>query len=94
MRPNKNCLEGLRCPKCHSPEPMKIKGTALFTVYDSGTEEFQEAEFDLDDDATIICGACGHSGNTPEFKEENSGQDDGSVIRELDLSSGEGINYG
>ena len=41
MSKNNNCLDGMRCPKCRSMGPYKIVATALFELFDEGSEGVQ-----------------------------------------------------
>jgi len=66
MTRNENCLAGIACPKCGSPEPFHIVATAQFVVFDSGTDEYSDVEWD--DDSLIACPNCGHSGTVIEFR--------------------------
>lgn len=44
--PNDNCLAGMRCPDCESEGPFKIHGNALFTVDDTGSDDFEQVDWD------------------------------------------------
>lgn len=73
--PNTNCLEGLACPKCGSEGPFYIMAMALFMVYDSGTEDYQDV--DWDDESYCRCHGCGFAGTVLNFdKEERELQQD------------------
>lgn len=63
---NTNCLEGMECPECKSNGPFKIAATALFTLYDDGTDEFGDLEYD--DGSYCECPQCGFDGIVDDFK--------------------------
>ena len=63
---NDNCLLDIQCPNCGSLEPFRILGYAVFLVYDEGTSEFSDA--DWDDEASITCVACRHHGKVGDFR--------------------------
>lgn len=62
---NKNCLEGYRCPKCKSEGPFRIVGTSEFTVWDDGTEDHSDVQWD--DDSTCVCTQCDFGGTLGDF---------------------------
>ena len=64
---NTNCLRGIRCPKCGQDDVFRIQGTAVFTVVDDGTDEFENVEWD--EDAPTTCPKCGYDGLMEEFQE-------------------------
>ena len=68
---NTNCLEGMKCPACGSREPFRIQMTSIFTIYDDGTDEYGDTEWD--DESYCDCVACEHSGTVRDFREENQG---------------------
>lgn len=66
MNENTNCLSGMKCPRCESLEPFLIAGTAVFTVYDSGTKDCSDVvwdEFDM-----CECVECGLRAMVKSFK--------------------------
>ena len=63
---NTNVLEGMACPKCGSEGPFNILITALATVYDDGTDEQFDTEWD--EDSRCDCIACGYSGKVWNFE--------------------------
>lgn len=65
---NTNCLAGMCCPKCKSLGPFDIVVTAVATVFDSGTDDVTEVEWD--DNSACICRECRHDGSVRDFKEE------------------------
>lgn len=64
--PSNNCLADIVCPECGSGEPFEITATSTFLVYDSGTDEHSDVEWN--DDSPIFCRACGHRGTIKEFR--------------------------
>lgn len=54
--PNTNCLKGMQCPACESYEPIFIDASATFKVFDSGTDEFYEVEWEDMSRAWCLCG--------------------------------------
>ncbi len=62
---NTNCLDGMRCPKCGSLEPMYISATCTVKVYDDGTDE--TGDFDWDKNSSCTCGLCGFDGLVAAF---------------------------
>lgn len=63
---NENVLEGFDCPHCGSLRPFDIAATAVFRVYDDGTDEHGDVEWD--DADTCTCVACGHRGTVAQFR--------------------------
>lgn len=63
---NTNCLDGLRCPNCGSEEPVWIEAKAEFKVYDSGTDEYHDVEWD--ENSPCRCGQCRHWSTVAEFR--------------------------
>jgi hypothetical protein len=66
MSKNNNCLEGKACPKCGSLEPFYITAQTLVTVFDDGTGDTQD--FEWDDNSYCSCQACGFSGVLKDFQ--------------------------
>ena len=62
MAENINCLEGMRCPKCHYNASFRIVASAQFTVTDDGTDLCEGVEWD--EYALCTCGndSCGFLG--------------------------------
>jgi len=57
--PNKNCLGGMKCvnPKCGDPYgPFEIQCTTVFEVFDDGTEDHQDVEWE--DKSWAMCMQC------------------------------------
>jgi hypothetical protein len=71
MNPNSNCLRGKKCPKCGSYGPFDAVGVAVFTIYDSGTDEFRNVDFDGNSQA--YCRACNFNGKWSDFDENTPG---------------------
>jgi hypothetical protein len=44
---NINCLAGMKCPKCGSPEPFGIEVTMTVTMRDDGTDDYGNCEWDV-----------------------------------------------
>ena len=65
---NHNSLKGMRCPNCISKEPFEIAGSAWFKVYDAGTDEHWDP--DWDDECACKC-PCGEISTVYHFKIEN-----------------------
>lgn len=53
---NKNCLEGMKCPKCGQENNLRISATAVFDVTDEGAELFGSVNWD--DDSRVVCPHC------------------------------------
>ncbi len=66
---NENCLEGMACPKCKGEEPFKIVVTTWMVVYDNGTDEHEDTEWD--DDSPCVCVECGYAGKVKDFQIQN-----------------------
>lgn len=62
---NRNCLEGIRCPKCKSEGPFQIDARATFKVYDDGAHEHGDVEWS--DDSRCVCVDCGREGTVLAF---------------------------
>jgi len=63
---NTNCLVGMKCPSCGNLGPYQILATSMFTVSDSGTDEYANVEWS--GDSLCICMACRHNGTVEGFK--------------------------
>ena len=68
--PNTNCLEGMRCPKCGSEGPFDIEASAVFRVYDSGTDEFFDVSWEKT--SPCVCIDCGHEALVCDFSEPSA----------------------
>lgn len=69
---NKNCLAGMKCPKCGSLGPFEIQCSVVSVVHDDGTEEDRDHEWD--DDSLCIChdGNCAFRGKVKDFQPEKA----------------------
>lgn len=65
---NDNCLNGLRCPKCKTREPLEIYAECRVVMYDDGSDT--ASEFEWDENSHINCPHCGHGGKASEFGEK------------------------
>lgn len=65
---NSNCLDGFQCPKCGSLEPFTICAQVMCTVYDEGTDEYGDVEWE--DDSYCRCHKCDHTGVVKDFQKE------------------------
>lgn len=65
---NKNCLVGMKCPKCGDEDQFRIEATAMFNVTDDGTEHSGEGAVQWDDGNYCECHACSHYGTVKDFK--------------------------
>jgi len=63
--PNKNCLEGLRCPECKQEDVLEIMGTTLFRVVDDGTDSHTDVEWDCN--SYTRCPQCNFEGTLKDF---------------------------
>jgi len=63
---NSNALAGIRCPACESLEPFTITVTTEVKMYDSGSEEHYDMEWNKD--SHIVCNNCGCVGTVGEFQ--------------------------
>ena len=66
---NSNCLEGKMCPRCKSQGPFRIAATALFTVEDDGTEDYEDVEWN--DRSYFECKNCHCFGMAWDFEIRN-----------------------
>ena len=62
---NVNALLGVACPECEQDDCFYIQAEAMFTVTDDGTE--CEGDVEWDNNSTIRCSSCAHSGKVAEF---------------------------
>ena len=72
---NKNCLQGLRCPKCGSCEPLNVTISLTIPIYDDGFEFPRQEDHTIywDDKNPCRCDECDYDGDVSDFnvKEEN-----------------------
>jgi hypothetical protein len=66
QRANSNCLAGMQCPKCNSPEPFAIEVTTTFRVYDEGTDD-QLGDTHWDEGSYCECCKCVFTGTVKDF---------------------------
>lgn len=64
--PNKNCLEGMQCPKCKRYGPFRIAVSCVVTVRDNGTDDDGAPEWDSG--SYCECPSCDHDGIVSDFK--------------------------
>lgn len=62
---NRNCLKGMRCPKCRSEGPFRVQATSIFLVYDDGTDSHEDTEWEPE--SYCACVACQHEATVREF---------------------------
>ena len=62
---NTNCLKGMQCPECKSVGPFRIECTSLFTMYDDGTEDYEDVLYD--GESYCHCPLCEHDGKIHDF---------------------------
>jgi len=63
---NSNCLAGMKCPKCGSLEPFDIHAEVICKVYDDGTDEYGDVEWQ--DDSLCRCSKCNALGTVAGFQ--------------------------
>ena len=66
--PNRNCLEGMRCPNCECYGPFQIEVSAVVLMHDDGSETIG-TETDFDMNSWIRCPNCDRDGLVKEFSE-------------------------
>ena len=62
---NTNTLEGFKCPKCGSLQPFWIDASSVFEVWDDGTAEHQDVQWN--DESGCRCWECSHAGSVKDF---------------------------
>jgi len=82
--PNKNCLEGMQCPKCRSFGPFQIEITTIMMVDDEGVDE-QCGDNEWNDESYCQCTDCDNSGTVATF----SGQEAAPVKPSLEMINAE-----
>lgn len=72
---NTNCLKDIRCPKCGSEGPFKIRATkvGMALVTDNGIEE-HEGDTEWFDNSKCVCMACGEDAELRHFKDSDERQ--------------------
>lgn len=63
---NDGCLQDMACPKCGEREVLHITATSVFQVYDEGTDDHEDVEWD--GDSHCCCRECGHEGKVKDFQ--------------------------
>jgi hypothetical protein len=63
---NTNCLEGMQCPDCGSFEPFNIAVKTMMKVFDNGTDD--HGDTDWDEDSYCECCNCQLYGSVAQFK--------------------------
>jgi len=63
--PNENCLEGRQCPECGSYGPFCIVVMGWATLYDDGTDEIRNVEYD--DGSEAECPSCHYASRWSDF---------------------------
>ena len=64
--PNKNCLEGFRCPKCGSYAPFDILIARWYRFEDEGSVE-DYGDFEWDENSPCKCFECKYEGKVGDF---------------------------
>ena len=72
--PNNNCLEGMSCPACGQHKCFRILGTAVFWVYDDGTDHYSSVEWCDNDHAS--CVECEWEGTVGDLKEKGRSEEE------------------
>ena len=62
---NTNCLEGVACPKCGQEDKFLVQATSTFELYDNGTGDHSDVEFD--NDSWMLCPICEYEGEYQTF---------------------------
>lgn len=62
---NSNCLDGIQCPHCLNEDSFKIAACSWFRVYDSGTDDYEDVEWD--ESSGIKCLECNRVGTVGEY---------------------------
>lgn len=63
--PNENVLAGMCCPGCGSQGPFRIVAEAVFLVFDDGTDDYSDVQWDPG--SRCSCEGCGFSGSVQDF---------------------------
>ena len=66
---NTNCLENRQCPQCEQTERFKITATTVFELYDDGTGDHEDVEYD--EESYARCPDCGWEGKWGDTNTEN-----------------------
>jgi hypothetical protein len=65
MPPRENCLTDMACPECGSRDYFKITMSSVFEMFDDGTGDHEDTEWD--GTSACTCGECGHEGTAADF---------------------------
>ena len=68
---NTNCLEGMACPKCGSEGPFRMEMTSIFTIFDDGTDGYEDTNWD--EHSYCNCKECDFEGVVKDFQYSVSG---------------------
>ena len=67
--PNRNCLEGMRCPQCGSEEPFRIVVTMSVKMWDEGSgDDTMGGDQEWDEHSYCECCECEYHGNVGNFR--------------------------
>ena len=66
----RNCLDGVRCPKCSQDDRFAITAVTECHVTDDGSEAVGDHVWD--DESATRCPQCGHAGPLSEFRERSA----------------------
>lgn len=62
------CVAGMQCPVCGSQAPYSVAATCSMTVYQGGTEVYEDVRWT--GDAACMCLVCGHVAKVRDFRED------------------------
>jgi hypothetical protein len=65
---NENCLQGMRCPKCGSVGPFRLKMMAVVLTFDDGTDDYEDTEWL--EDGFAACVDCDWEGKVCDLRDE------------------------
>lgn len=68
IKPNENCLEGMRCPNCGWTQSFDVEASCAVTVKDDGTDDARD--FEWDDNNWCVCCNCGFNSVVAGFKKD------------------------
>ena len=67
---NTNWLAGICCPECGSRTPYSVAVTCSMTVYQGGTEVYEDVRWA--DDSACMCLVCGYVAKVRDFREDDA----------------------
>lgn len=73
---NKNCMIGLRCPRCGEDDAVMVYASAWMRIIDEGVDT-PEGAIDYDEQSMASCPECNHCGSFKDW-EIAHGSDPGS----------------